>query len=407
MFKPRFSDRLLSLLDDPRASAWDIADDAVAQAVAGREVLFLTLGDPDFATAEPIIAEAKRALAAERTHYSPVAGEPRLRAAVARYQNRHGSVPTAVENVTIFPGAQNALFNIMQAVVGEGDEVIVPEPFYATYPAVVKAAGAHMRNVPCDPRAGFPVRAEEIASQINDRTRAVLINTPGNPTGSVISREEMEKIVELCRTHGLWLIGDEVYSHFVYEGTHVSVWEFADRHDRIAVANSVSKSLAMGGWRTGWSVTPADLASNLLAISTAQLFGSPQFVQDAVAWALDQDFSFISDMRQTYRERRDCVVGAVDRIQGMHCVSPEGGMFVFADVSAITPDARDFATRLLEEEGIAVVPGFGFGPTVSGHIRISLTQSVEKLTDAFIRISAFAARHQSRPERAAPQQVAL
>jgi arginine:pyruvate transaminase len=395
MSRSAYSQRVIQMADDPVSEAWTIQDRAVALSEAGEQVLFLTVGDPDFATPPMIVSRAIAALSSGRTRYSPVRGEPALRAAIARRQTRRGRGQTEPENVTVFPGGQNALFSVFQAIIDPGDEVIVADPCYATYPGALQAAGAALVRAQTSAVDGFTLTAEAIEATITPRTRAVLLNSPGNPTGSVLSPEALERIVGLGRAHSLWLICDEVYSDMVFDGPHTSLWSWADRYERIVVIDSVSKSLAMTGWRMGWAITPSALADRLALLSAVQLFGSCQFTQDTVAWALDQNLPEIGAMRQAYRERRDQVVAAVAAIDGLSCTAPAGGMFVLIDVSVIEPDGAVFARDLLEEERVAVVPGAGFGAAARGAIRISLTQPLDILAEAFERMAGFAQRRRS------------
>jgi len=371
------------------SGAWAVQDRALAMEAAGRPVLFLTVGDPDFDTPIGIVESAITALMAGRTRYSPVAGESGLRAAVARDHSLRTSSVVGVDNVTIFPGAQNALFNVVQVIAEEGDDIIVVEPHYATYTGVIAAAGANAVVVATSFKNGFQVDPAAISKAVSSRTRAVLINSPGNPTGAVLSSETVSGIFDVCARNDLWLISDEVYSDYVYEGDYISAADIVGDYDRLVIVNSVSKRLAMTGWRIGWSITPRDMASRLEILSTAQLFGTPQFAQDAAAWALSHNHPEVACMREAYRMRRDFVIGAIKQVPMLSAVEPQGGMFVLIRVDEISRDGSEFAHALLEEEAVAVVPGIGFGPSAAPYVRVSLTQPLEVLREAFERISKF------------------
>ncbi len=387
--------RLRQLNDDPAAQAWKIQDLAQGLVENGNEVIFLTVGDPDFSTPPAIVAQAIEFMQAGRTKYSPVLGEPGLRAAIASHEGRRFTQEVNQSQVVVFPGAQNALFNVMQALAGEGDEVIVAEPYYATYPGVIAASGATLCPIQLDADRGFKLCVDQIEAAITPYTRVVLLNSPGNPTGSIIAPATVDAIADLCASHGIWLISDEVYCDFTFAdanrhdpsgfGRH-----FKD-HSNLIVVNSVSKSLAMTGWRIGWAIMPKRLANELEALLAAQLFGVPQFLQDTVAWALGRNWPETDEMRAEYEERRNLVTTKLSGLPGIACVEPAGGMFVMLDVSGRFASGEQFSNALLRDKNVAVVPGFGFGQSAAGCVRISLTQSRQTLELACDRIVEFIA----------------
>lgn len=387
--------RIRQLNDDPTAQAWKIQ--ALAQDLVenGNEVIFLTVGDPDFSTPPAIVAQAIEYMQAGRTKYSPVLGEPGLRAAIASHEGHRFGQKIDQSQVVVFPGAQNALFNVMQAVAGDGDEVIVAEPYYATYPGVIAASGATLSPVQLDADRGFRLCVDQISAAITPYTRVVLLNSPGNPTGSIIDPETVDAIADLCACHGIWLISDEVYCDFTYANARDGKQHGFGRHfedqSNLIIVNSVSKSLAMTGWRIGWAVMPSRLADELEPLLAAQLFGVPQFLQDTVAWALGRDWPETDQMRAQYEERRNLVTGKLSGLPGIACVEPAGGMFVMLDVSARFASGEQFSNALLRDKKVAVVPGFGFGRSAAGCVRISLTQPTETLATACDRIVQFIA----------------
>jgi arginine:pyruvate transaminase len=368
------------------STAWAVSDRAAAMAAAGADVIQLTVGDVDLATPPHIVAAARRSLDAGRTHYTPIAGEPALRGAIAERAGRRFATRVTADQVVIFPGAQCALYSTVQCLAGAGDEVMVLEPFYATYEAVVGASGA--TPVPVSLRAGdgFALDVDRLERAFSARTRAVLLNTPNNPAGFVLGADEVTHLARLCARHDAWLVSDEVYGELVFERPHVSPASLAAIADRLVVVDSLSKSHAMTGWRLGWAIGPADLASHLAALAQAQLFGSPPFVQDAALAALTGPQEVCALLRTTYRQRRDALLEGLGTCATLKPFRPDGGMFVLADVSRTGLGALEFAERLLDEAAVAVVPGGAFGDSVADCVRLGLTQPVARLREACQRI---------------------
>ena len=373
------------------SSAWDVQDEAVKRAGAAEPVLFLSIGDPDQATPSGIVDLAIDALRAGRTHYSPVPGEPALRTAIAARLTRDTGRPAAAEQIVVFPGAQSALFSVISVLTGPGDQVIVAEPYYATYPGVVAASGATLVAAPASTADGFRFDPSAVLACVTSHTKAILFSNPSNPTGATVGAQDLAALADLCRTRGIWLIADEVYSNLVYDTEHVSAWASADPNWTVVV-NGMSKTYAMTGWRLGWAAGPADLAGHLTNLATASQFGCPQFIQDASAAALDVECPETVAMRDEYRRRRDYVVERTEGIPGLRALRPAGGMFVMLDVRAVCADDVAFAFDLLRQAQVAVIPGSGFGPAARGHVRLSLTQPIAVLEQAFDAIARYVRR---------------
>ena len=390
MTQQRFGWRASRLSGDA-SSAWAVQDEAAALESAGETVIFLSIGDPDQATPSWIVERAVDALRQGRTHYSAVPGEPGARAAVARKVSRESGRPADADQVVIFPGAHSALYAVMATLTGPGEEIIVAEPFYATYPGVVAASGATLVPAPASAADGFGFSVSAILERITTRTKAVLFSNPSNPTGSTVGVPALQALAALSRERGIWLIADEVYSNLVYDAPHVSAWSIGDP-DWTVVINSLSKTYAMTGWRLGWAVGPADLCGHLANLAAASQFGCAQFIQDTATFALDQEGPEPRSMREEYRRRRDCVLRRTGLIPGLRAVSPAGGMFVMIDVRAVHADDVAFAFALLRHARVAVIPGSGFGPSAQGHVRVSLTQPISVLEQAFDAIAGFVDR---------------
>jgi arginine:pyruvate transaminase len=374
------------------ATAWAVHDEAVAQREAGRAITFLTIGDPDQAGPAAVIEAARAGLAGQRKGYAPIAGLPAVRAAIAARIARRSGEPCGEANVVVTPGAQAALYIAMQCIAGPGDEVVAAEPIYATYGAVVGAAGARLVTVPLRPERGFHPDLADYARAITPRTRAIWINNPHNPTGAVLNGGELGAIAELCRRHDLWLLADEVYEDLAHARPHVSAWSLPQMADRTIVVSSLSKSHAIPGFRLGWAAGPPGFIGHAFNLVLCMLYGGPPFLQEAALPALTSDLPEAAGLREAYRRRAAAFSALLASAPGCRITPPEGGMFALLDVRPTGLTATAFARRLLDETAIAVLPCEAFGPSAAGHLRISLTLPDEALLDAGRRIVAFAAR---------------
>ena len=323
------------------------------------------------------------------THYSPALGELKFRRAVADLETQTSPHRCSASEVAIFPGATNAIHAVMSCLLDPGDEVIIPEPMYVGYMPVMRCIDASVKTVPLDAKAGFGLDVATVKAAFTDKTRVLFLNTPGNPTGTIISKSKLRELGDFCYQHNVWLVCDEVYSMFTYDGIHCSARASVDRLDNVVMIDGLSKSHAMSGWRMGWAVAPPGLIERLGAYATATLFGSPQFIQDASAFALENDQAYVINMREEYRERRDHVLGKLDKLPGLACVRPRAGMFIMCDVSGTGLDGRTFARELLEQQRVSVVPGDAFGPSAADFVRIGLAQNRPVLEKACKRIRDF------------------
>ncbi|HEY1301828.1 MAG TPA: pyridoxal phosphate-dependent aminotransferase [Stellaceae bacterium] len=372
------------------AAAWRVHIEAAKLRESGHDVIMLTIGDPDQAPPGPVIEATVDALRRHRTGYSATIGYPRVRAAIAaRFARRTGQNCTA-DNVVVTPGAQGGLFCALQCLAGDGDEIIVPEPVYATYPGVAGAAGARMATVPLVPERGFHPDLDAIAAAVGPRTRVLWINTPHNPTGAVFTADEIAGIAEICRRHDLWLVSDEVYEDLAFARPHLSPWALPGMAERTVVVSSLSKSHAMPGFRFGWIVGPPELSRHLFDLLLAMTYGSPAFIQDGVLPALENELPEAQILREDYRRRAGLLTAIL--AEAPHCrpIPPEGGMFVLLDIRDTGFSAEAFALSLLDRQRVAVLPCDAFGPSAAGHLRISLTAPDPRLAEAGRRIVAFA-----------------
>ena len=270
-----------------------------------------------------------------------------------------------------------------------GDEVLLLEPAYTTYDAVARAGGARAVRVPLSAEDGFQIDIGRIEAAITDRCRAILINSPGNPSGTVFEQSRLSDLVSLCRQNNIWLVSDEVYWPYVFEGRHVSAISQPGGSETTIVVNSLSKSHAMTGWRLGWTIAPVDVAHHLVDVGQCMLFGVNQFVQFAAATALTGDMPEIDEMRQAFRERRDSLCAGLRSITDLKAHAPAGGMFLLVDVSATGLDGYAFAEQLLENAGVSVVPGFGFGESMKNCVRVGYISDTNVLEQAVEGIARF------------------
>lgn len=369
---------------------WDIHRRALDLAANGRDVLFLSIGDPDMPTPEPVVDVAVRSLRAGRTSYSNGRGEASMLEALASHYSIRTGRSIATEQAIFLPGTQTALALSMLGLVDPGDDVLVPEPYYATYEGVVRMAGGRLVPVPLDPERGFHLDAEVLAGATTDRARVLLLNSPHNPTGATLSAEEITAIGEVCIDRNLWIVADEVYAGLAPDGVFASPFDQSDLADRTVVVSSVSKSHAMTGWRCGWIMGPQDVTVRILPVAESLLFGSQPFLQDAAAHALLAQTEATREMRSTYQRRARLVAEVLGRSPAIRSRVPEAGIFMMVDVRATQMSGTDFALRLLDEASVAVMPGESFGPSAGGHVRVSLTNEDAVLLEGARRIGAVA-----------------
>ncbi|SDL50376.1 arginine:pyruvate transaminase [Modicisalibacter muralis] len=380
---------LTSRIAGEGAAAWDIHYRALARQENGEEVTLLSVGDPDFITPGPIIDSAIASLCSGATHYADVQGKLRLRQLIARRHRERGGVADA-DNVAVMAGAQCALYGVAQCILDPGDEVIVPEPMYVTYEAALQATGATLVRVPLRAENDFSLRVDDLAAAITPRTRAVLLNSPHNPTGQVMTRQHWQDIAGLCVEHDLWVMSDEVYAELTFDGEHVCPATLPGMAERTAVINSLSKSHAMTGWRLGWVIGPQTLIQHLSRLSLCMLYGSPEFIQDAACTAFEVPLRELEIMRETYRERRDSVCDALADSEVVSVLTPAAGMFVMVDIRRTGLSAQAFADRLLDEHAVSVLAGEAFGPSAAGFIRLGLTVDSKQLRSACQKIERYA-----------------
>lgn len=368
----------------------------------GRPVITLGAGEPDFPTPDNVKQAAVAALAADDTHYTPLDGTPALKKAIQQKFARDNDLAFELDQITVGAGAKQILFNAFMATLEAGDEVVIPAPFWTSYTDIVGICGARVVTADCRQQDGFKLQAADLARAITPNTRWLLINSPGNPSGAVYTRDDYLPILDLMREHPrVRLLADDIYEHIVYDGVEFATpAQFApDLGERILTVNGVSKAYAMTGWRIGYAAGPAALI-RAMAVVQSQSTSCPSSISQAAAVeALTGPQDYLAGRRQSFAARRDLVVAALDAIDGIDCPLPKGAFYTFASCAGLlgrsTPAGEridtdaDFCRLLLEQADVAVVPGSAFG--LSPFFRISYATSEAELREALARIADFVA----------------
>jgi arginine:pyruvate transaminase len=369
---------------------WSVHYRARAMKAAGEPVVMLTVGDHDIKTDASILDAMKAGMNAGNLGYSNVMGSDALRDAIARRVTARTAIGAARENIIVTPGGQAALFASLTAVLDPGQSCIVLDPFYATFAQTVRAAAGRAILVETPADQGFQPDIGAIERALEADTRAILINSPNNPTGAVYDPDRLAALADLCRRRGLWLISDELYETQVHDGVHLSARDMDGIADRCLVVGSLSKSHAMTGSRLGWVVGPAEVIERLGDLATTTTYGIPGFIQDAGLHALTKADAIEAGIAARYRRRGQAALAAIGNVPGVRAVPPRGGMYLMLDIRETGLSGDEFAARLLDAERIAVMPGESFGHAAAGHLRIALTVPEAELRDALGRIADFA-----------------
>ena len=365
---------------------------------AGHDLVDLGPGEPDFPTPQNIKQAAIRAIEENFTRYTSSAGTPELRQAIVDRHAADFGTQYAPSECVVAVGGKQAIFDIMQVLIDPGDEVVISVPYWVTFKDVVNYAGGRCVFVPPEERNGFRVTAAMIEPHLSNRTRIVLVNSPSNPAGAVVDREEFERIHHLTSSRGIWLLTDECYCHFVYDAAPFSAAALPGAKRSVLVVGSASKTYAMTGWRVGWALGPEPVVAAIVKLQSQTTSNVTSIAQKAAVEALRGPQDSVPAMLAEYRQRRDYVVGRLRQIPGVTCTEPQGAFYVFPNVSAAlgengVRDTLEFAGRLLQHEYVSVVPGEAFG--AEGHIRISYATSMRELERGLARLDNFV-RHLMR-----------
>ncbi len=357
---------------------------------AGETVIGLHIGEPDFDTPPGIRAAATRALEEGQTHYGSSQGTPELRSAIAERLARRHHIPARAEDVVIMP-SKFAIYATILATTSPGDEVLIPNPTYL-FEQAVRLAGATPVFVPLRENYGLDPAILEAA--VTPRTRLIIYATPGNPTGHLMDRHDLQATIEIARKHQLILASDETYESLVYDGTHFASAALAYGAERVVTLGSFSKTFAMTGWRAGYAIAPPSIRARLVKVVEHTLTCIPPFVQEGCRWALEHAEPEAERFREEFRARRDALVPALASIPGFHLARPDGAFYAFPSYD-LPLSSVEFAERLLIEEHVAVVPGLSFGPAGERHIRISYARPRAELAEGVGRIRHFVERHRA------------
>lgn len=385
----RFS-KLTSRMAGQGAAAWDVHARACAAQAKGEDVVVMSLGETDFATPDAVIEEAIRALRGGDTKYTPILGQAGLRRAVADWARTSHGIPVNSEGVAITSGCQHALYAAAQLLLEEGDEVLVLEPMFVTYEASLKATGAILKPIPCPASNRFHPDMAALRAALSPRSRAIFLATPVNPSGAVLTREELHEIAGIAQKNDLWVVSDEVYAELVYEGSHLAIASLAGMAERTVTLGSLSKSHAMTGWRAGWALAPEDFIAHMFNLTMCMTFGMPGFVQQGAAFALEHEMGFPAKLRDALRRRRDRLFAILSPVPNLTCWLPEAGMFLLLGVGNTGLTSQEFSRRLYDEEGVSTLDGGAFGASAEGTLRLSFAVSDDQLEKGGARIRRFA-----------------
>ena len=371
------------------SAKWAVHFAARALVAAGEPILELTIGEPDIPPDPRLLHEVSRSLEAGRIGYASGRGEPVLLAALAK-KYRAVRFDVSERNFLALPGAQTCLYTVIKAIAESGDEILVGDPYYATYEGIIRASGAAPRFVPLRPENRFHMTAADLEAQITPHCRGLLLNSPHNPTGAVLTATEIAAIGEVCLRHDLWLIADEVYADMVYEGEFASPFANPRLSEIVIAVGSVSKSFAAPGLRSGWVAGPAEFIDRCQPLAEAMLFGNQPFIADATAWGINQGLTTGRDFGQHCLRRARLASEVLSGSNRLKMLMPEAGMFVLVDIRQTGLSSHDFAMRLLHETRVAVMPGSSFGRNLEGYLRLSLTTPDAVIVEAGKRLRNFA-----------------
>jgi len=370
-------------------SAFEVLARARVLEATGRKVVHMEIGEPDFDTPEHIKEAGIRAIRENYSHYTPSAGIPELRECIAEYASNFRKMPGAftAANVVVAPGAKPIIWNTLCALLNPGDELIYADPAYPAYASTATYLQAKVTPIPLLESKNFRLDLDELESKVSNKTKVVVINTPHNPTGGVLLRSDLERIAELAHKYDFLVMSDEIYSRNFYEGEFLSISELPGMKERTIIVDGFSKAYAMTGWRLGYAILPADLAPAVTLFNNNTFSCVATFVQMAGIAALTGPNEPVERMNNIFRERRDRLVGGLNKIPNVSCILPEGAFYAFPNISKITKDDKALAKFMLEEGGVACLGGSAFGKAGTGYLRFSYAASLEDIDLALQRLA--------------------
>jgi aspartate aminotransferase len=376
-------------------TAFEAAARARALEATGREVIHLEIGEPDFDTPVNVREAAKRALDGGATHYAPFAGIPDLRAAIAEDFTARRGMAVPADRVFVTVGGKGVMYYAIMALVEPGDEVIVPDPGYPIYASVTRFVGGTVVPIAIRQENDFRLDIDELISLVTPRTKMIVLNSPANPTGGVLTREDLERIAAIAQERDLAVLSDEIYSRILYEGEHVSIATLPGMAERTIVLDGFSKTYAMTGWRLGYAIVPESLAFAFGRLIINSVSSATTFAQVGAVEALRGPQDAVDAMVAEFRARRDLVVDGLNSLPGITCLRPKGAFYVFPDVTGTGRTGDEIAGMLLQEAGVSVLSGTAFGEVGTNHIRLSyansraqISRAIEKMRGALEPVTA-------------------
>lgn len=375
-----------------------VNEKALAMERAGERVLHFEIGRPDFDTPEYIKRAAEQALADGKVHYTSNFGLMELRQAIADKLKRENNVDYTASEVLVTVGLSEAVFAVLATILEEGDEILVPDPVWLNYINVPNLLGAKAVTYGLTEETGFQMNLEEVKAKITPKTRAIVIITPNNPTGGVLSEDVLKELAEIAVSNDLMVISDEVYERLVYDGAkHISIASLPSMKERTFTMNGMSKAYAMDGWRLGYVAAPEEYILAMNKFHQHNTTCAPNFVQVAAIAALNEEGDEVKEMVKEYQRRRDYAVKAINEIPGLHCECPKGAFYIFINCKSLNIKSADLSAYLLEEAKIALVPGDVFGPGGEGYLRMSFANSYENVVEGCAQLKKAVALLQQKP----------
>jgi aspartate aminotransferase len=359
----------------------------------GRNIIHLEIGEPDFDTPEHVKNEGIASIRRNRTHYTPAQGIAELRDAIAEHVSKSRGIPVTRDNVIVSPGAKPIIALTLMALLNPGDEVVIPDPAYPAYRSIVNYVGAVPVSVPLLERKNFRLELDALEAAITSKTKVLVINSPHNPTGGILTPEDIRGIADISRRRDILVITDEIYNRHCYDAEFASYYGMAGLPESTILIDGFSKAWAMTGWRLGFGVFPKYIADAVGALMLNTVSCTATFVQDAGVAALTGDDKPVQAMREEFLRRRNILVDGLNQIPGVTCKLPGGAFYVFPNVSAIDTEDIKLANYLLDEGNVAVLGGSTFGPNGKGFIRLSYAASEENLREALSRIKSALAKY--------------
>ncbi len=367
-------------------TAFEVLNRARALERQGKEIIHLEIGEPDFDTPKNVVDAGINALRKGWTHYGPSAGLPELREAIAQEVSRTRGVKVSSDEVVVVPGGKPIIFFSILALADVEDEVIYPNPGFPIYESMIRYVGARAVPIRLREERDFGLDVDELASLINDRTRLIILNSPQNPTGGVLSKQDIRDIADAIGDRNIMVLSDEIYSRLVFDGEHYSIMSVPGFQERTILLDGFSKTYAMTGWRMGYGVMRPDLAAQMTRLMTNSNSCTASFTQVAGVEALRGDQSSVDRMRTEFQRRRDAFVAGLNRIKGFSCRMPKGAFYVFPNITKTGWPSKKLADALLEDAGVAGLSGTSFGDFGEGYLRFSVANSLENLNKALERI---------------------